>query len=162
MEVQFGPYALDIDVQKTSSFYKKMNNVSSGCSCPVCRNFEKAADILPDEIKRFFDSLGINIKKPAEVYANAVNADGLVSYGGFYHLCGRLLSGESAWVTAKSNKKATSFYWDTSKTYAVSKNFNVSFTEDCSLAEDDFPKPVLQMEIDANIPWVLEEPNDFI
>ncbi len=162
MEVQFGPYALDFDVQKTRLFYQKLNNVSDGCSCPGCRNFEKSVEIVPDEVKCLFDSLGIDIKKPAKVYANVVNADGMASYGGFYHLCGRLLSGESAWVTVKSNKKATAFYWDTSKIYSVSKDFNVSFVENCSLVEEGFPKPFLQMEIDANIPWVLEEPNDYI
>lgn len=162
MEFRFGPYALDIDIQKTRLFYQKANNVSVDCSCASCRNFEKAVEILPDEIKYFFDSLGINMKKPAEVYASMVNDDGLVSYGGFYHLCGRLLSGESAWVTIKSSKKARTSYWDTSKTYSVSKDLHVSFQEDCALVEDGFPEPVLQMEIEANIPWVLEEPNPYI
>lgn len=141
MEVQYGLYVLDIDIQKTRSFYQKADPVTAGCSCSGCRNFEKSFKTLPDEIKRFFDALGIDGKKPAEVYTNTVNADGLVSYGGFYHLCGRLLRGESAWV-------------------AVSKDFHVSFVEDCDLVEDDFPEPVLQMEIEANIPWVLGEPID--
>ncbi len=160
MEVWYGPYVLDIDTQKTRSFYQKAALVSAGCSCPGCRNFEKAFGTLPDEIKSFLDALGIDGKKPAEVYTNSVNADGLVSYGGFYHLCGRLLHGESAWVAVKREKKAIVSYWDTSKTYAVSKDFHVSFVEDCSLVEDGFPEPVLQMEIEANIPWVLEEPID--
>ncbi len=161
MEVQYDPYALDIDIQKTRSFYQKAESVSAGCGCPGCRNFEKAVQTLPDETKRFFDSLGIDAKKPAEVYVNTVNADGSVSYGGFYHVCGRLLGGESAWVTIKRSKKARTAYWDTSKTYPVSKNFHVSFQEDCSLVEDGFPEPVLQMEIEAELPWVLEEPNDY-
>lgn len=162
MKIQFGPYTLDIDIEKTRSFYQKANNVSVRCSCPGCRNFEKAVEILPDEIKCFFDALGIDGKKPAEVYANMVNNDGLVLYGGFYHLCGRLFSGESAWVTVKSNTKAKTSFWDSSKTYSVSKDFLVSFQEDCSLVEDGFPEPVLQMEIEASIPWVLEESNRFI
>lgn len=153
MEIRFDPYVLDIDIRKNRLFYQKSNNVSFGCSCPACRNFEKAVEILPDEIKYFFDSLGIDIKKPAEVYANKVNDNGLMSYGGFYHLCGKVLSGKSAWVKVKNNIA----YWDTSKTYSVSKDFHISFQEDCSLVEDGFPKPVLQMEIEANIPWVLKE-----
>lgn len=161
MEVQFGSYMLDIDIQRTILFYEKANTVSTGCSCPGCRNYEKAAESLPDEIKCFFNALGIDGKKPAEVYVNRVYPDGLVSYGGFYHICGRLLRGESAWITEKRHKKAVTSYWDTSKTYSVSKDFHVSFQEDCSLVEDGFPKPVLQMEIEANIPWVLDEPNSF-
>ena len=162
MEVRFDPYVLDIDIQKTRLFYKKTNNVSVGCSCSGCRNFERATEILPAEVKKFFAALGIDMKKPAEVYANTVNADGSVAYGGFYHICGRLLDGESAWVTVKSNKKATTFYLDSSKAYSISKDFRVFFQEDCCLVEDGFPEPVLQLEIEANIPWVLAEPNDFI
>lgn len=162
MEFRFGIYALDVDVEKTRLFYQRADNVTVGCDCSNCRNYEKAVEVLSDEIKSFFDSLGIDIKKPAEVYANVVKDDGLVLYGGFYHLCGRLLSGESAWVAVESNEKTRSSYWDTSKTYSVSKDFHVSFQEDCFLVEDGFPKPVLQMEIEANIPWVLEEQNQFI
>ncbi len=162
MEFRFGSYALDIDIQKTRLFYQKAAAVSVGCSCPGCRNFEKAVESLPDEIKHFFDTLGIDGKKPAEVYVYTVNGDGLVLYGGFYHLCGKLLSGKSAWVTVKSRRKLKISHWDTSKAYPVSKDFHVSFQEACSLVEDGFPEPVLQMEIEANIPWVLDEPNDYI
>lgn len=162
MEVRFGPYALDVDIQKTRLFYQEANNVSAGCSCPGCRNFEKAIEVLPDEIKNFFDALGIDGKKPAEVYVNTVNADGLVSYGGFYHLCGRLLRGESAWETVKSNQKITVSRWDISKAYSISKDFHISFQENCCLVEAGCPKPVLQLEMEINVPWVLDEPNNFI
>lgn len=161
MEFQFGPYTLDIDIQKTRSFYQKASALTAGCDCPGCRNFEKAAQSLPDEINRFFNALGIDGKKPAEVYVNMVKGTGLVEYGGFYHLCGRVLSGESAWVTVECNKKARTAVWDPSKTYAVSNNFHVSFREDCALVEDGFPEPVLQMELEAYLPWVLEEPNPY-
>jgi len=160
MKFQFGAYVLDIDVEQNRRFYKAARNLTVGCSCSHCRNFEKAADTLPGDIKGFFDSLGIDIKKPAEVYANVTNSDGTVSYGGFYHLCGKLLSGESAWITASNDGKATVSYWDSSMSYAVSDNFCVSFQQDCSLLEKGFPTPVIQMEIEANIPWVLDEPND--
>ncbi len=161
MEVRLGPYVLDVDIQKTKLFYQKAKKVSEECGCQSCRNFENAVERLPDEAKCFFDFLGIDIAKPAEVYFCTVNADGLLDYGGFYHLCGRLLSGESAWVIESRNKKATVSQWDTSKTYPVSKNLHVSFQEDCSLVEEGFPEPVLQMDIEAYLPWVLEEPNDY-
>ncbi|MDE6642276.1 MAG: hypothetical protein K2K63_17335 [Acetatifactor sp.] len=131
MEFQLGQFHLDIDVQKTRSFYRKSANVSESCSCPGCRNYENAAGILPDEIKCFFNSIGVDIKKPAEVYVNSAHSDGSLLYGGFYHLCG-------------------------------TNGFYVSFQEDCSLVEADFPAPVLQMEIEATIPWVLQETNIYI
>ncbi len=163
MKVQFGQFYLDIDVNKTREFYKKMEYVSHGCSCSGCRNFEQAVDTLSNEIIYFFESIGIDMKKITEVYVNTVNSDGSLLYGGFYHLCGTILSGESAWIELPTSKsKSRIFHWDHLRTYPVSKNFYISFQKDCALVEDGFPMPVLQLEIEAVIPWVLEEPNIYI
>ena len=53
-------------------------------------------------------------------------------------------------------------YWDHSKAHSIINGFYVSFQEDCSLVEADFPAPILQMEIEANIPWILQETNIYI
>jgi hypothetical protein len=37
----------------------------------------------------------------------------------------------------------------------------VAFTGDTALVAPDFPRPVLQLEIDASLPWLLEEENDY-
>ena len=163
MEFHFAQFHLDIDVQKTRAFYRKSINVSESCSCPGCRNYENAVGILPDEIKCFFNSIGVDIKKPAEVYVNSAHSDGSLLYGGFYHLCGTILNGESAWVKQNAdNKDSTASYWKHSKTHPILNGFYVSFQEDCSLVEAGFPAPILQMEIEANIPWVLQETNIYI
>ena len=45
-----------------------------------------------------FTALGADAKKPIEVYVNYTNKDGTLWYGGWYHLCGTLLSeGEELW-----------------------------------------------------------------
>lgn len=168
MNVQFGQFHLEIDVDKTREFYETIDFVSEGCSCAGCRNYERAADALPDEVRAFFDTIGINIKKVCEVYVHMTNPDGTVYYGGFYHLCGKLVKGDSAWVeesagdSAAGDGLARTFHWEHSNTYSVSRDFHVSFQEECSLVEPGFPTPVLQMEIEANIPWVLEEENTYI
>lgn len=150
MKIQFGQFSLDIDLDKTKDFYKNMGNVSDACSCLGCINYEKAVDTLPKEIISFFTSIGIDMKKITEVYAMTTNPDSTVLYGGFYHLCGAILQGEDAYVNGM---------WDYSKAYTISKDFYISFREKCDLVEEGFPKPVIQLEIVANIPWVLEETN---
>lgn len=163
MDISFGHFRLNINTEKTRAIYKNLKRLSQACGCSGCRNFEKAADSMPDEVKRFFDSIGIDMKKPTEVYVNAVNSDGLLIYGGFYHLCGTLLTGESAWTKILSETEGTeTFYWEASKTYSVSKGFDVCFQEKCYLVEDGFQSPVLQLEIYALIPWVLPEANPYI
>lgn len=141
MVFQFGQFKVDIDVEKTQEFYKSMNLVSKGCQCSGCRNYEIAIDILPNEVKNFFDTIGIDMKKVTEVYVNVANPDNSLYYEGFYHLCGSLLQGESE--------------------YSLTKDFYISFQEDCVLMEDGFPTPALQLEISANIPWALNEDNTY-
>ncbi len=133
MDISFGHFRLNINTEKTRAIYKNLKRLSQACGCSGCRNFEKAADSMPDEVKRFFDSIGIDMKKPTEVYVNEVNSDGLLIYGGFYHLCGTLLTGESAWTKIPSETEGTeTFYWEASKTYSVSKGFDVCFQKKLS------------------------------
>ena len=162
MIFQFGQFEIDVDVNRTREFYKKMENVSKGCNCTGCRNFEKAVDFLPGNVIGFFDTLGIDMKKITEVFVNTTNPDGTVFYGGFYHLCGKLLKGGSAWIEEPTNtENANLFHWEQSNSYSLCKDFYVSFGNVNALVEKDFPKPVLTLDIQANIPWVLNEPNTY-
>ena len=43
----------------------------------------------------------------------------------------------------------------------VTEDVSVFFTERCALVEKDFPAPVIQMEIQCNVAWVLDEPNPY-
>lgn len=162
MIFQFGQFKLDIDVDKTREFYKEMEYVSEGCSCAGCRNFEKAVNVLPREVVEFFESLGIDMKKITEVYVYTTNPNGTVYYGGFFHLCGRLLEGNSAWEKESVEmENAGLFQWKRSNTYPLSKDFCISFKQGGNLVEKEFPEPVLTIDIEANIPWVLDEENTY-
>jgi hypothetical protein len=155
MIFQFGSYKIDVDVDRTRQFYETASFVSENCSCSGCRNYEKAVQGLPALITDFFADLGVDMRRVCEVYVNYANPDGSLFYGGFYHLCGTLLSGKSAWLPTTP----TSSYWEADMTFPVTENFRVSFQEECHLLETDFPLPALQLELSANIPWVLAEEN---
>lgn len=158
MVFEFGQYKVDIDVERTRSFYENASLVSEGCSCDGCQNFEKAAGVLPESVGLFFSRLGIDMEKVCEVYVNCVNDDGTLLYGGFYHACGTVISGKSAWMAADHHIS----YWEDQRTFHITQDFHVSFTEECALLEEEFPLPALQIEIYASIPWVLEKENHYI
>ena len=42
--------------------------------------------------------------------------------------------------------------------YTVDESFKASFEEKALMIHKAFPEPVLQMEIDARLPWVLPAP----
>lgn len=158
MIFKFGQYQVDIDVDKTRSFYENAPLVTEGCTCSGCRNYEKAIIAIPTEVTEFFSDLGVDMRKVSEVYVNRNNSDGTLLYGGFYHLCGTLLAGKSAWVP---NSPSTS-HWEEEQTFPVTNNFHVSFQRECSLLEENFPRPALQLEIFGNVPWVLPEDNKYM
>ena len=148
MTLKLAKFELDIDTQKTQAFYQTASAVSGECSCSGCRNYKKSIETLPQEIKAFFAQLGIDIKKPAEASVYNKNADNSNFYGGFYHICGKLIS---------KNKK-----WDWVELLpGTIDDFRISFHNDCALVKPGFPNPVVQLEILANLPWVLDEPNDY-
>lgn len=158
MIFEFGQYKVDIDIPKTKLFYEKSELVSAGCFCDGCRNFESAVDMLPQSIKPFFLKLGIDMKKICECYVNCTNEDGTIFYGGFYHICGTLLSGSSAWVPTSK----TTAHWEPDLTFSISPDFHISFQDSVDLLEKDFPLPAIQLEISANIPWVLNKENPYL
>lgn len=157
MVCEFGQYKIDVDVNRTKQFYETTPLVSEGCSCSGCRNYEKAVRDLPAPVIDFFAGLGVDMRRVCEVYVNCVNSDGTLFYGGFYHLCGTVLSGESAWVS----NSPTSSHWEEERAFLISDGFRVSFQQECDLLEKDFPAPALQLEISASIPWVLPEENTY-
>ena len=46
--------------------------------------------------------------------------------------------------------------------YPLSPNFGVSFSDRIDMPEPDFPLPVIQLDFDADIPWVLGKRNSYI
>lgn len=152
MIMEFGQYKVDIDVTKTNQFYENAKLVSENCSCDGCLNFESAAAALPQGVTEFFSNLGIDMKKAGECYVHWTNEDGTLFYGGFYHVCGTLLKGTSAW---ENN------YWKKELSFAITPDFLISFQKDITLPEADFPLPAIELDIFANIPWVLNIENSY-
>lgn len=155
---ELGQYKVDIDVDRTRDFYEQASVISEGCTCAGCLNFESAVNTLPLEVRDFFTKIGVDLQKACEVYVNCGNDDGTLSYGGFLHICGTLCEGESAWI----KKSETLSYLNEEMMFRVTDSFRISVQESCSRLEDDFPEPALQVEISADIPWVLEENNPYL
>ena len=131
--------------------------VSQNCNCDGCRNFEKYIDILPKAIISFFDTLGVDLRKVAECCVYCKNDDITLLYGGFCHICGALIQGESAWIKSSD----ASSHYDVNLAYHIDDSFSVSFQEECLLIEEQFDAPVLQVEFEARIPWLLDTKNTY-
>lgn len=150
MRYFIGKYVLDIDVARTRAYYEAAQDFS--CTCTGCRNFAQAVRYLPDEVKAFFERLGMDMKKPAEVFAIYKNGDHSVYYGGFFHICGTILEGPNTLVQIDEKHSTV----DKTAVCSLSDVFEFYFQEECYLLDEQFPRPVFQMEVYMTLPWVLQ------
>lgn len=163
MIFELGNITLDIDIEKTKTYYESASLLTDDCSCDWCNNFAHGYKKLSNIILDFFIKLGVDISKPAEIIAFCSEDNGnSIYYGGFYHICGCMLTDTDCWATNFNFKGATCSSISESNCFSVTQDFSVGFTNSISLLEDDFPEPVIQMEIFIhNFPWVLDKPNKF-
>lgn len=135
--VSISPWVLEIDRGKTVEAYDRLPFHSQSCTCLYCENFEKACAVMPPAWWELFIVLGIDPRKASgEVWQNYDNEDTTQSYGGIFHLCGRVVS-------------------DGATTEPFNRELEVSFTNQLVLVSKDFPAPILQMEFVTTVPWVL-------
>ena len=90
MEIILGSYRLDVDVAATRAYYEAHPLPWITCTCKGCENFEKAIRQIPQEVKVFFDQLGLDPEKPAET-CYYQGTETTLSGGGWYHICGTIL-----------------------------------------------------------------------
>ena len=135
-------WVIEVDVEKTKKLYK---NEREDCSCLYCNNYREASQHLDNCVFDVFNKLGIDPSKPSHL-SEFPYEEQFRLYIGSYHIVGRLLKGE---LSTMSNSNATN-------TFQI-KDFNFGFSIDLQFVPIGFPNPVLQLDFEAKIPWVLDE-----
>ena len=159
MIFRFSDYTLNIDVPRTRAFYESpaARSTSEQCQCPGCQNYDDAILTAPESVLDFLSSLGIDPRKPAEVFdvMGQLDENGKIWYAGFYHVCGTIIHEESRLDPQPDAQ--SSAHWNNGHTHKPDPNFPfaVSFEENIHLLSETFPTPVLQMEIDIRLPCLL-------
>lgn len=142
MLFHFGDTLAEIDAEATRNYYAKYQYANS-CVCLGCQNFRQWIKYCPQEITEQFQQFGIeDLNQITEIIPFGTRKEDYqlhngMLYGGFYHVVGNIVK------------------WGQNADLKLSKNFAVFIPEYTSPGLSDFPKPVLQIEIYAHIPWVL-------
>ncbi len=140
-QIRLGDWLLEVDIEATRRAYLGARPIDL-CGCQGCHNYSALASAFSGDLLAFFQWFGMDPAKEAEVFVYCQDRAGLHFYGGFYHLVARI----------REQPDPLSFF-------SVTEQFWVSFTQKTSLVPNDFPQPVLQMEIQAALPWVLKQPS---
>lgn len=162
MLYKFGEQLIDINVEKTRKFYKTAKTITQGCNCDGCCNYEEATAYFPNEVKTFFENIGVDLKKAAEIIAWVSENDKKdVYYGGFYHVCGRIISEDNLWKSELVDTDTTVCHLDEDEMFMITENYRIGFCNGSSLLEEGFPLPAIQIEILFTCPWVISKENRY-
>ncbi|SRR6266446_4671345 len=148
-------WQVEYDADATRVCYARVAQGSQiTCLCNDCHNFAAALEqAFPPAARGVLDQLGIDHTKPAEVYTTGRVDSGLHQYGGWFHLVGCIESGADAW--RQIDKDGKSF---TGELEPLSDHFQIGLTPRVALLPKPFHgKPVVQVEFETRIPWVLSE-----
>lgn len=140
-QIHYRDWIFDCDVEATRRAYQSiLVGGAERCECSGCRNFVSQREyIFPKELLNLFGQLGISYKRDAEIYHIARMESGLHLYGGWYHFVGHILKQPIG--PAK-----------------LDEHFTVDFIVSRSLAAKSFGnQPLVQVEITAEVPWILKE-----
>jgi len=147
---QFGPWEIEFDREATQAAYAAMAPCEDGCNCQGCRNYLANMPFLPEEVRQFFDSLGIDPAFPFEISAPIPPApwEGPLYYISVYYYCfGRIVSGPENEIGTCQCR------------HSVNKDFEYSFGSKCYWLAEEIPKEqAMEIEITITLPYRLDEP----
>jgi hypothetical protein len=148
-----GRWEIEFDPQMTARRHEQIA-LGWDCECAPCRNFfaldQKAFSPAALEL---FECLGVDYRKPVEIYHNARLKNDLHDYGGWFHFIGTIESGTDAW---KQFKDSSSFQGDLE---SLGQNFRFGFSNRVALIREPFrDHHLVQLEFNSEVPWVLSEP----
>ena len=160
MILNFGDFALDIDAERTSHFYRQnAKSTSELCSCRGCQNFDKAVLKAPKAVLEFLNKMGIDPCKPAEACdaAGEMFDDGTIYYWGFYHVCGKIIECPDCFRSDSTQTTKTEYLQRSSMYHPDgTENFAFGVTDGVSLLEKGFPEPCVQLEFDMHLTCAVE------
>ena len=144
-------WQLEHDPEATRQAFVQLP-VGCGCDCQECRNFFAAIDrAFPAEFRRIAQQLGIEVTKPAELAHNGREDAGVLIVGGWFHFVGRIIAGADA--MREDSEGTGHFYLE-----HLTPDFSLGFSSHLALVAEPFrSQPVVQLEFETRVPWVLPE-----
>ena len=160
MRLDFKNFSVEIDAEATRRAYEGLPRTDERCSCDGCQNFPLAiGKALSEEGRRLFESMGVDPAKATEAYVNCARDEGTIFYGAWYHLFGRIER------RAETVPDVTAPEWGRDVERDVGDNASILFSDKrFEPREDPFrvDANVVQMDLYADVPWVLGKPNPYL
>jgi len=144
--VRFNEWLIEFDRERTREGYEQSREYSAkDCGCAGCLNWIAAwPEGVPDEVRKLFMTLGVDPRKPAEVYdMGDPLEDGSMWHGGWYTFFGKLLEGPDSYDAGRRIPDSSE----------GSSRFQLGFTSHISFGHSKSTAELLQLEFIARLPW---------
>ncbi|OPF86052.1 hypothetical protein BW731_12390 [Vagococcus martis] len=89
------------------------------------------------------------LKKEAEVWHLFEDDDGFHHYSVFYHFSGKIINGPPFWIEHSKEVSTPNF--------VKFNNIGIGFTESISISPRSLAEPIVQLEIELSMPWLLKK-----
>lgn len=129
---EIGNWIIEFDREATQNAYANIMHEIT-CDCQPCRNYSKAFSAFPENVHQFFNELGIDISKPAELM-NFTVENGIANMGGWYHIVGNYIGGDDVWQPVTPNHS----HQKTTEMFTIADGFDIGFTHMVALVEEGF------------------------
>jgi len=171
--IRFRKWELESDPQSTRDAYAIVSGGAESCSANDCQNFAAARlHAYPPEALDLFQRLGIDFRKEAETFHNMRvslamvkiwreqgrpapdSLVGLHHHGGWFHFVGRVVKGPDCFTPIEGGGG-----WSV-QLEPLTDSFSLGFSgTHAALVRRPFKgKPIVQVEFEAMVPWILEKP----
>lgn len=152
MIFEIGPYTLNVDVEKTRSANSLIDFSNQSCVCNVCQNYTPAILQVDPVVLNFISQFGLDPRKPSKVMGYDVREETMFC-GAYYHIVGTIMKAPSPVVIiGTSGEKRIS----PDQHIKMTEHAEFRFDSESQLVPKGFPAPVLQMEIEVSMPWVMD------
>jgi len=140
-QLAYRDWLFECDPSATRIAYQQIvQGGAEECGCAGCRNFLVQRDVVfPPEVLKLFAELGVDHQRDAEIYHQAKLESGPHLYGGWFHFIGKI------------EKQPLG-------PAQIREDFTIDFIPARQLAAPSFAnEPLVQIEIAAELPWIVKE-----
>jgi hypothetical protein len=143
-------WELSANAERTRRVYAAADAGSAErCGCSTCKNFIALREkIYPVEIRRLFEDIGVDFRKEAEISHFAKLENGLHYYSGWFHFIGAFI-GKDCTVPLPNGGHSLDLT-------PIDDGFAVGFRRDRALTFFEADDDIIQIEFEAQLPWVID------
>jgi len=143
-------WEFEVDKQTTENTYRTVEyGAARACGCNYCQNYLLQQEfIYPSEVINFFETVGIDYHKDSDASEFGEIENRMHIYITIFHFVGKIVSGKSSAVPLPGGGCQLALT-------PINDTARIGFHAGRSLAF--FPKdiPLVQVEFEAHLPWLL-------